>query len=168
MAYPDTIQGQCEFNLFINNKFLDEIVWHSIAYKHPKGKATIVTSRAEISAYLSLNVLIGIHELPQLATYWDSDQFTGDKGFKKTSPKQRFATLEKYFHLAVPNTQDRADLLCKVGPLVLLNRSFLKLPGKNISVDEGLVKFNDRLSFKQYTPMKPENLVSRFGYSQML
>jgi len=83
--------------------------------------------------------LIGIHELPQLAMYWDSDQFTGDEGFKKTIPKQRLATLEKYFHLAVPNIEDRADLLCKVCPLVLLKRSFLKLPGKNI---------NGRLSFK--------------------
>ena len=100
--------------------------------------------------------MLWIHELPQLATYWDSDQFTGDEGLKKTSPKQRFATLEKYLHLAVPNTQDRAALLCKVGPLVLLNRSFLKLPGKNITVDEGLVKFNGRLSFKQYTPTKPD------------
>ena len=27
---------------------------------------------------------------------------------------------------------------------------------KNISIDEGLLKFNGRLSFKQYMPMKPD------------
>ena len=88
------------FNLFINDEFLDEIVRHSIAYARSKGDATFVTKRAEISAYLGLNILIGIHELPQLAMYWDSDQFIGVEGFKKTIPSQRFVTLGKYFHLA--------------------------------------------------------------------
>ena len=147
------------FNLFINDEFLDEIVRHSIAYACSKGDANFVTNRAEISAYLGLNILIGIHELPQLAMYWDSDQFIGVEGFKKTIPKQRFTTLGKYFHLADPNTEDQADLLCKVRPLVtLLEQKFSEAytPGKNISVDEGLVKFNGRLSFKQYMPMKPD------------
>ena len=30
------------------------------------------------------------------------------------------------------------------------------VPSKNITVDEGLVKFNGRLSFKQYMPLKPD------------
>ena len=91
--------------------------------------------------------------------YWDSDQFSGVEGFKTTIPKQRFATKGKYFHLANPNTEDRADLLFKVHPLVtLLEQKFSEAytPGKNITVEEGLVKFNSRLSFKQYMPMKSD------------
>ena len=92
--------------------------------------------------------------------YWDSDQFIGvGRGLKKNIPKQCFTTLGKYFHLANPNTKDRADLLCKVHLLVtLLEQKFSEayIPAKNITVDEGLVKFNGRLSFKQYMPMKPD------------
>ena len=91
--------------------------------------------------------------------YWESDDFIGVEGFKKTIPKQRFVTLGKYFHIANPNTEDRTDLLSKVHPLVsLLEQKFAEayIPGKNITVDEGLVKFNGRLSFKQYMPMKPD------------
>ena len=33
------------------------------------------------------------------------------------------------------------------------------MPGKNISIDECLIKFNGRLSFKQYMPKKP----NKFG-----
>lgn len=61
--------------------------------------------------------------------------------------------------IANPNTEDRTDLLSKVFPLVsLLEQKFAKaqIPSKNITVDEGLVKFNGRLSFKQYMPMKPD------------
>ena len=147
------------FNLFIGDAYLDEIVRHTIAYARTKGDETFVTNRAEISAYLGLNILIGIHELPQVAMFWDSDEFIGVEGFKKTIPKQRFFTLGKYFHLCDPNTEDRADLLCKIRPLItLLEQKFAEVytPRKNITVDEGLVKFNGRLSFKQYMPMKPD------------
>lgn len=91
--------------------------------------------------------------------YWDSDEFFGVEGFKKTIPKHHFMTLGKYLHLVDPAAEDRNDLLCKVRPLVTrLEQKFAEayIPGKNITVDEGLVKFNGRLSFKQYMPMKPD------------
>ena len=147
------------FNRFIDDNYLDEIVRHTIAYARTKGDNNFSTNRAEISAFLGLNILIGIHELPQLQMYWDSDEFIGVEGFKKTIPKQRFVIISKYIHLTDPANEDRTDLLCKVRPLVnLLEQRFQAayIPGKNISVDEGLVKFNGRLSFKQYMPMKPD------------
>ncbi|XP_067023861.1 piggyBac transposable element-derived protein 4-like [Acropora muricata] len=102
---------------------------------------------------------MGIHRLPQLEMFWDSDEFIGVEGFKKTIPKQRFKTLGKYLHLVDPGDEDANDVLCKVRSLVtLLEDKFADayIPGKNVSVDEGLVKFNGRLSFKQYMPMKPD------------
>ena len=102
---------------------------------------------------------MGIHSLPQIDMFWDSDIFIGVEGFKKTIPKQRFKTLGRYLHLVDPNDEDPADLLCKVRSLVtLLEQRFADayIPGKKVSVDEGIVKFNGRLSFKQYMPMKPD------------
>ena len=102
---------------------------------------------------------MGIHSLPQIDMFWDSDIFIGVEGFKKTIPKQRFKTLGRYLHLIDPNDEDLAVLLCKVRSLVtLLEQRFADtyIPGKKVLVDEGLVKFNGRLSFKQYMPMKPD------------
>ena len=147
------------FNQFLDDAYLEEIVRCSVAYARSKGDNNFTTNRSEISAFLGLNILMGIHDLPQIQMYWDSDEFIGVEGFKKTIPKQRFFTLSKYIHLVDPATEDRADLLCKVRPLI--NRleekfSAAYVPGKNITVDEGLVKFNGRLSFKQYMPLKPD------------
>jgi len=78
------------------------------------------------------------------------------EGFKKTILKQHFKTLGKYLHLVDPRDEDTNDALCKVPQLVtLLEDKFAddNIPGKNISVDEGLLKFNGRLSFKEYMPM---------------
>ena len=144
---------------FLDDAYLEEIVRCSVAYARSKGDNNFTANRSEISAFLGLNILRGIHDLPQIQMYWDSDEFVSFEGFKKTIPKQRFFTLSKYIHLVDPATKDRADLLCKVRPLV--NRleekfSAAYVPGKNITVDEGLVKFNGRLSFKQCMPLKPD------------
>ncbi|XP_068723649.1 piggyBac transposable element-derived protein 4-like [Montipora capricornis] len=150
------------FNLFIDDNFLDEMAANSIAYARSKGDANFTTTRYEISAFPGLNILIGIHSLPQVSMLWESDDFVASEGFKKTMPKHRFFTVSKYIHLSNPNNEDASDLLCKVRPLVtLLERKFAEafVLGKNISVDEGLVKFNGRLSFKQYMPMRP----NKFG-----
>jgi len=82
----------------------------SISYAHSKGYATFVANEADISAYLALNILIGIHKLAQLAMYWDSDQFIGVEGFKNIIPKQCFTTLGKYCHLADQIT--RTEQIC--------------------------------------------------------
>ena len=76
--------------------------------------------------------------------------------------KHCFSTVSKYIHISNLSNKDASDLVCKVRPLVtLLERKFAEafVPGKNISVGEGLVKFNGPLSFKQYMLMKP----NKFG-----
>ena len=72
-------------NLFINDDYLDEIARCSVAYARSKDDESFVTNRAEISAYLGLNILMGTHCLPQLDMFWDSDEFIGVEGFKKPS-----------------------------------------------------------------------------------
>ena len=70
------------------------------------------TTRAEISAYLGLNILIGIHELPQLAMYC-------------------FMTLGKYLHPADSTAEDQNNLLCKVCSLIThLEQKFAKSKNK--------------------------------------
>ena len=105
------------FSVFIDNAYNDEIVRYTVAYARSKGDRTFTSTRAEISAYLGLNILIGIHKLPQLAIYWDSDEFIGVEASKRRS-QNRFITLRKYLHLADPTAEDRNYLLCKVRPLV--------------------------------------------------
>ena len=85
------------------------------------------TTQAEISAYLGLNILIGIHELP----HWDSNKFTGVEGFKKTIPKYRFMTLGKYLLPADSTAEDQNNLLCKVHSLITrLEQKFAKSKNK--------------------------------------
>ena len=54
--------------------------------------------------------------------------------------------------------EDRADKLGKVRPfLSTLQQNFpcLFAPGVALSIDEAMIKYNGRLHWKQYMPMKP-------------
>ena len=75
---------------------------------------------------------------------------------------KRFWILNRYFHISDPRQENPADKLTKIRPLISkLKNAFqnVYVPGKNLSIDEGLIKFNGRLSFKQYMPKKP----NKFG-----
>ena len=77
--------------------------------------------------------------------------------------KSRFQELNQYFHTkdnhkAKAKEDPDYDPLFKVKPLLKLvtkqNRALYN-PGQDISVDEAMIKFNGRLSFKQYVKGKP-------------
>ena len=137
-SWPDQ-RSRREWNW---QRFLQFFYWWCLYWRnHPvhccicwfERGSHIQTTRVQISVYLRLNILIGIHELPQLAMYWDFDEFFGVEGFKKTIPKHHFMTLGKYLHLADPTTEDRNHLLCKVRPLVWYGLPYLEFLGDDDS-----------------------------------
>ena len=89
--------------------------------------------------------------------------FLENTGFKTAIPLKRFRILNRYFHISDPRQENPTDKLTKIRPLInsKLENAFqnVYVPGKNLSIDEGLIKFNGRLSFKQYVPKKP----NKFG-----
>lgn len=89
--------------------------------------------------------------------------FFGNPGIKRVMTKNRFEELSCYLHFSdssrEPGRGDRDyDRLFKVRTVLDYVRNKCEtnfLPSKNISVDEGMVGFRGRLSFRQYMPAKP-------------
>ena len=151
------------FDLFFGNQFFNLVVHATISYAHSKfNDQNFTTDRDEMSAFFGLNILMGINQLPKISLYWNSDLFLGNAGFKTTIPLKRFWISNRYFHISDPWQENPMDKLAKIRPLISkLKNAFqnVYVPGKNLSIDEGLIKFNGRLSFKQYMPKKP----NKFG-----
>ncbi len=57
------------------------------------------TDIREMRAYVGLNILMGINQLPDYGMYWASDIFIGNAGFKKTMTARRFEKLNQNLHL---------------------------------------------------------------------
>ena len=106
---------------------------------------------------------MGIKVLPTLGSYWSTNPALGCSWISKVMSKNRFFKINQYLHVA---NNDRAntrgengyDPLFKIRSVVnhLKNRFSLSyLPSKHLSIDEAMIPFKGRHSFKQYLPSKP-------------
>ena len=141
------------FNLFIDEAYIDKIMRYTVAYAHLKGDCTF-TTWGKISAYLGLNNL-SLESVDFLSWQCTGIQtsFLEWKASRKWSQSTASWLWGNIYILPTWLWKTR------VCPLITcLEQKFAGayIPCKNITVDEGLVKFNGQLSFNQYMPMKPK------------
>ena len=106
---------------------------------------------------------MGINNLPRIAMYWSTDPFIGNTGIQSVMARNRFEELSQYLHFTNSETEPprgdaNFDRLFKIRPIlsiVLNNIQNAYEPSKNLSVDEAMIAFKGRLSFRQYMPAKP-------------
>ena len=167
---PDNPSPLDFFLAFVADDLLNQILTETNRYARQKladsparlAKFQPVTL-AEIKAFIAINIIMGMNRLPSLNSYWSSDDFFGNVGIKKVMPRNRFSEISGFLHfhdssLEVARGDPGYDRLFKVRPVLTYVRSKCETnfsPTKNISVDEGMVPFRGRLSFRQYMPAKP-------------
>lgn len=156
------------FKLFFNDEILNVIVRETNRYARQKlvGEALDKwqdVTLDEVKVFLGVSVAMGLNPLPSTADYWSSDPFLGNEGIQKVMTKNRFEHLSRFFHFNDSSVEPRRgedgyDRLYKVRPILShFNAKIQELykPTKHISVDEGMIGFKGRLSFRQYMPAKP-------------
>ena len=119
---------------------------------------------AEMKAFLGVTVVMGINRLPELELFWSSDEFFGNRGIQTVFTRDRFKAISRFLHFNNPDEEPsledpHRDRLYKVRPIIdyLLGTFQASYnPHQNISVDEGMIGFRGRISFRQYMPNKPQ------------
>lgn len=121
----------------------------------------------ELKAFFGLNIAMGIVKLPEAKMYWQQKWLTNVPAFGEVMPRNRFFQILRYLHVSddaaiVPAGQPGYDKLHKIKPLLeLLFPNLEKAYNlhKNISIDECMIPWRGRLSFRQFIASKP----IRFG-----
>lgn len=121
----------------------------------------------ELKAFFGLNIAMGIVKLPEAVMYWQQKGLTNVPSFGQVMSRNRFLQILRYLHVSddsaiVPAGQPGYDKLHKIKPLLqLLFPNFEKAYDlhKNISIDECMIPWRGRLSFRQFIASKP----IRFG-----
>lgn len=121
------------------------------------------TTPAELRAYVGMNILMGVNSLPTANMYWSKDTYIGNVGISGIMTCNRYQKINQYFHVSDRETEParghaRYDRLYKVRPtLDHVSETFLTNYdlGREVSIDEAMVRYSGRLSFKQYMPAKP-------------
>ena len=156
------------FKKLFNDEILNVIVRETNRYARQKLAGDALdkwqdVTLEEIKAFLGVSVVMGVNILPSISDYWSSNQFLRNEGIQKVMTKNRYENISRFFHFSDSSVEPRRgedsyDRLYKVRPILShFNAKIQELykPGKNISVDEGMIGFKGRLSFRQYMPAKP-------------
>lgn len=126
----------------------------------PKWRPTTI---AEMKAYFGILVALSVMQVPSYSIAWGSSRIFSLPGICQVMTKNRFEKISKYLHLndknaQVPRGHPNYDKLYLVRPVLEhVNQKCLENynPPRDQSVDEAMVAYRGRLSFRQYLPAKP-------------
>ncbi|XP_046997952.1 piggyBac transposable element-derived protein 4-like [Schistocerca americana] len=116
----------------------------------------------EIKIYVALCTIMAEVRKPLIQMYWSRRAVIETPIFRKTMPFRRFLHISRFLHLANNSLANNTDKLYKLRPVIdMFNQKFKEVytMQENIPIDESLMKFKGRLSYKQFIPSKR----TRFG-----
>lgn len=117
-------------------------------------------SHEELFVFFGLSILMGVIQKPNVSMYWSTDPLLATPCFNEKMSRNRFQSISRFLHFSNEDFDD--DKLKKIRPLYeSMTEKFQSLyrPKEKISIDESLLKFKGRLSFRQCNLSKR----ARFG-----
>lgn len=167
--------------LLIDDKLIDEVV----RYTNLKGAALASTpkkvqkgrpvpkrvraptawkelNREEFLQFLGLSLLMGNIQMPTIKHYWKrKSKMYCHPFFGETMPRNRFIEILQALRFYDITAIDvpKVDKIVPIVKHFLENFRKVYSPPKQLAIDEALLGFKGRLSYKQYIPLKR----SRFG-----
>lgn len=112
----------------------------------------------ELKFFFGLTFLTGYVKKPNLEMYWSVDEVDATPYFRRIMSRNRFQIIWKFLHYNDNASQDVADKMYKVRPVlnyIVEKCKELYQPGQNICIDEGMMQWRGHLSFRAYNPQKP-------------
>jgi hypothetical protein len=122
----------------------------------------VETSPEEMRNFLGLICYMGLIPYPTLRSYWSQDPLYKNNIVPSIMSRNRFEIILRMWHFANNEDCPANDRLFKISTLVeklIENYKKMLTPGETVCVDESLVPYRGRLSFKQYIP----NKASKYG-----
>jgi len=163
------------FEQFVTTQFVSDCVTETNRYASQMSSSAELspfsrmrnwaeTTVFELFLYFGLLVLMGIDRRPKFSMYWSREFLVNTPAFSALMSRDRFLLIRRFLHFVDNSGYQRgvSGKLFKIKPVLEYFQSkFQSLfhPGKFFAVDESLLLWKGRLSWKQYIPKKR----SRFG-----
>ena len=117
----------------------------------------------EIYAYFGFMILIGLVKMPSIRDYWRRDEEFHYNPLASRISRSRFLELNRFLHFVNNDSlpeygEPTYSKIQKVKPILtyMSTRSETRFVlGRDIAIDEAMVKYKGRSSIKQYMPKKP-------------
>lgn len=109
--------------------------------------------------FFGLMFLTGIVQKGQLQDYWSTDELLSTPYFTKHMSRNRYQIILRFLHFADNESPSDTDRLWKIRHVYdhFLEKFESNItPSEHLSLDEGMLAWRGRLSFKVYNPQKPD------------
>ena len=145
------------WQIFVDNQLLDMIV-DCTNEKARSVNANFVTNRNELNTFIGVGILIGVYKGrgEPIRAIWSESE--GRKCITQFMSRNRFELITKYLRFDMESTRPTRRQRTKWAPMGAVydlweqHLSSPFIPHKYVTVDETLVSFRGRCSFKQYMP----------------
>lgn len=160
---------QC-FELFLSDDIMDLIVEQTNLFHEQnhvenrvglKNRKWCNVDKGEMYRFIATTFLMAQVKKLKVKDYWTNDVTIATPFFKKIFTRDRYLSILSSLHFS-DNTLKNDDNLRKIRSILTHLRKVYKeifYPFENLCIDESLMLFKGRLSFKQYIPSKRH----RFG-----
>lgn len=158
------------FELFASDEFVQYIVNETNDYWLKKNNNNMkdgeATTLSEIYRFFAVSFLMTRNKKLSLAEYWSVDKLLRSDIFGEIMPRDRYFKLLSMLHFShdIRSTNDKLYKIRNVVDMLRNNFSQSFYPYRDLCIDESLLLYKGRLSFKQYIPSKR----SRFGIKSFI
>lgn len=155
------------WHIFIDDSILDIIV-ECTNDKANSMKANFVTNREEIIIFIGVTILIGVYKGrgEPVRSIWSESE--GRRCINQFMSRNRFDMITKFLRFDLSNSRNIRRQKTKFAPMGSIYDMWQQklgkpyIPHEYVTVDETLVPFRGRCSFKQYMPSKPAKYGLKF------
>ena len=120
------------------------------------------TTPGELKGFVALQIEMGLDWRYRVSEHW-STRSLSPGGFGDVMSRDRYLLLQSFLHFSDSTLQPKKgdpnyNPLYKIQPvldLTLPTYAQVYQPGRDLSVDESMIKYKGRLAFRQYMPAKP-------------
>lgn len=158
------------FEAFITNDLIGKIVFETNRYaqeqpiisEHSRMVYWKDTSMEELYIFLGVTILMARNKKLDMHEYWSTNELLRQDIFGKCMSRDRYLLILRCIHFCDNSQQIKGDRLYKIKMVLTEVRKNFKdamIPFSNLAIDESLLLWKGRLSFKQYIKSKRH----RFG-----
>lgn len=117
----------------------------------------------EMKAFIGIHVVMSVIQLPTYKQYWTTDSLFKIPSVPAIMTRDRFEKILKYFHCNDSRTNPprgdvNHDKIHHIRPVFDSVQARLVQnyrPHKDVAIDEAMIPFRGRISYRQYLPAKP-------------
>ncbi|XP_046666743.1 piggyBac transposable element-derived protein 4-like [Homalodisca vitripennis] len=115
------------------------------------------TDDVEMWKFIGILIWMGLSNHPRITDYWSGNILYKNTVASQVMSRNRFQLMLRFWHFNDHAAEERDGRIAKILPLISkMNDIFLnkKSAGQDLVIDESMIPFRGRLSFRQYIPNK--------------